>query len=44
MPSGACGYHILDMLLDEENGTMKLAIMGVHTVLSLLSVILLVLS
>ena len=42
MPSGACGYHVLDMLLDEIKGNMRLAIIGVHTVLSLLSVILLV--
>ena len=41
MPSGACSYHVLDMLLDEGNGNMRLAIIGVRTVLSLLSVILL---
>ena len=40
MPSGACGYHVFDMLLNEGNGNMRLAIMGVCTLLRLLSVIL----
>ena len=41
MPSGACGYHILDVLVYKGDGNMRLAVTSVHTLLSSLSVILL---